>query len=233
MWGHTWGEMIWGGGGAVVPLTGPLGIALLALALLSIGALRMRHGSLRRAGWLGLLLVALPLAARAAYDLPHVFQNGTGADAQQVNENFAAITEDFARYVVRVTTPLGESAPIPSDVLDRLCGDVDGCNAKLLLEFPSPLPGGSGIRVGTPGPWHLSYTPTSGVAGARQYTLAGSASNVFSMDGADPFQLHVSGPCALEDFQRIASVSQPDNTLGLWLVNTYDPTAACTLVIDD
>jgi hypothetical protein len=131
MWGTgSWGEVIWGGG-HVVPVDGALARIALAAALMLATYVLLRRPGLRRASFLALgILLAAPLIARSAYVLPHIFVNGTIADGEQVNENFSAITEDFARYVVREDGAIQDSVAISGEALDRLCGDSDGCNAS-------------------------------------------------------------------------------------------------------
>ncbi len=69
----------------------------------------------------------------AAVSLPHIFINGTVADADEVNENFDTIVEDFARYHLVLTgASAGNSTPIPGAVISQLCRDGDGCAFTVL-----------------------------------------------------------------------------------------------------
>lgn len=88
MWGNSnWGQMIWGGSFAV-PALGPGSLLVLGCALGIIAVLCLR--SARKVGLLMTLLVLLvPLAALAS--VPFIFANGTIADANQINQNFAAV----------------------------------------------------------------------------------------------------------------------------------------------
>src|SRR5262245_53342039 len=88
MWGSIWGQMIWGQQPAV-PAVGFWGAMLLAAALGLLGVRHLRGARPRAIGLLTLVVVLLvPLTVRA---VPFVFANGTVADANQVNANFAAV----------------------------------------------------------------------------------------------------------------------------------------------
>jgi hypothetical protein len=75
--------MTWGQGAQPVPSLDGGALVLLALMLLVLGA-SVRFRATRIAPLVILLLVPL-----VALGVPHVFQNGTIADADQVNENFS------------------------------------------------------------------------------------------------------------------------------------------------
>ncbi len=89
MWGHIWGHMNWGQA-AAVPALGFWGAVTLVALLGGLGVTRLRRG---RPQWMALiaLVIALlvPISARA---VPFTFTNGTVADANQVNANFAALS---------------------------------------------------------------------------------------------------------------------------------------------
>jgi hypothetical protein len=88
MWGLNWGQMIWGQA-TPVPALGFWGLMVLLAALGGLGLRRLRGGRPRLLGGLALVLALLvPISARA---LPFTFTNGTVADANQVNANFAAL----------------------------------------------------------------------------------------------------------------------------------------------
>jgi hypothetical protein len=93
MWGiKNWGELIWGGSGAPIPLLSPPGLLVLAVLLLggAVVVLRRRHSTL--AITLSAAVLVIPLAAYAgSVMLPNTFTNGTIADADQVNANFSAL----------------------------------------------------------------------------------------------------------------------------------------------
>jgi hypothetical protein len=90
MWSQNWGSMIWGKVSQAVPLMSPLGLMLLAMALMVSGAILLRKPAARRLmGKAAALLVLLvPLSAFA---VPFIFTNGTVADATQVNQDFASL----------------------------------------------------------------------------------------------------------------------------------------------
>jgi len=88
MWGQNWGQMIWGQI-AAVPALGFWGLIVLAAVLGVWGVRRLRGPRPRMLGMIVLALALLvPISARA---LPFTFTNGTVADANQVNANFAAV----------------------------------------------------------------------------------------------------------------------------------------------
>lgn len=90
MWTQDWGTMIWGG--SAVPTTDTMGLVLLMGALLGAGAVVLRRSFPRSSlGMFMVLGVGLPLMAARAIGIPHVFANGTVADADEVNANFAAL----------------------------------------------------------------------------------------------------------------------------------------------
>jgi hypothetical protein len=89
MWKQNWGQMIWGNP-AAVPLMGPLGLLLLAMVLMVLGAIVLRNSSARRLLGSAMVLLAL-LLPMSALAVPFAFINGSVADANQVNQNFASV----------------------------------------------------------------------------------------------------------------------------------------------
>src|SRR5262249_23524438 len=82
-----WGQMVWGGATAV-PGLGPWTAMLLGCLLGVVGVLALR--SARKLGLVVTLLVLfVPIAALAS--VPFIFVNGTVADANQINRNFASL----------------------------------------------------------------------------------------------------------------------------------------------
>ena len=89
MWMQDWGSMIWGMN--AVPMMGPVGWLLLGAALMFVGARWRKRPSLTVAA-LFLLVLSVPLTGGAGQILlPHLFVNGTVADAEEVNANFALL----------------------------------------------------------------------------------------------------------------------------------------------
>lgn len=90
MWGsERWGEMVWGG--VAVP-TLPFGmLVLLMLGCFLAGGYFLRPGRRGPRGYVAAgILFMVPLSV-VALTLPHTFVNGTIADADEVNANFAAL----------------------------------------------------------------------------------------------------------------------------------------------
>jgi hypothetical protein len=83
--------MIWGRAAASVPALGFWGVLLLGAVLGAVGVRLLRGARPRALGVLALALaIAIPLSAGAVTLI--TFTNGTVADANQVNANFAALT---------------------------------------------------------------------------------------------------------------------------------------------
>jgi hypothetical protein len=83
--------MIWGQAAAAVPAIGFWGVLLLGAVLGAVGVRLLRGTKPRTLGALALALaILIPLSARAITLI--TFTNGTVADANQVNGNFAALT---------------------------------------------------------------------------------------------------------------------------------------------
>jgi hypothetical protein len=140
MWQQNWGDMIWGGV-AAVPAINSMALLALGAALGLIGRFMIKKGGFARLSallGLALLVISVPLTVRAL-SLPHIFSNGTVADAGQVNANFSslavAIDQDRARlgslenapgrvYVGTVTV-FGSAISLGSYAgADRRCQDV-------------------------------------------------------------------------------------------------------------
>ncbi len=105
-WGDNWGQMVWGIDAFLVPLLSPWVWVALAAGLALIGVLALR--TLGRPSWpatLGVALLAiLPLIAVAqSVNVPHTFQNGTTADAIEVNENFETLIAELEDLRLRVS----------------------------------------------------------------------------------------------------------------------------------
>ena len=133
--------MIWGGNASAVPVLSPLGLlTLTALLVAMVWGVHQRRLT-RSAALLALLVaIAVPLVAMAAVSLPHIFINGTVADADEVNENFDTIVEDFARYhLVLTSASARNSTPIPDAVISRLCRDDNGCTYTVLSKDANEL----------------------------------------------------------------------------------------------
>ena len=103
-WGEEWGTLVWGKP-AAVPTFGWLGLGVLALGLAAMAAwtLRKRRGALGLPVLLVLLAVPLVVAA-GTVTVPNTFVNGTPADADEVNANFDAVETAVNDNDSRITT---------------------------------------------------------------------------------------------------------------------------------
>ena len=96
IWGaENWGEMLWGTNTQIfpVPAMPVFGMLLLAAALLFI---TRRYGAKRVAPFVLVLLMPL-----VAISVPNTFVNGTVADADEVNANFAALEASVLTTTIR------------------------------------------------------------------------------------------------------------------------------------
>jgi hypothetical protein len=171
MWGSAnWGELIWGG--VAIPTLPDGMLPLLALCYLLAGAWFLRPG---RRGWrshlVAALVLVLPLSV-AAVTLPHTFVNGTVADADEVNANFAALATaanvetcpaGMTRASLAHTIICYASGPVGSwDQASNFCSDSYGARICSLQQWRDLV-----CRVGVTNPgasWTDSITG-SGTAG--------------------------------------------------------------------
>ena len=181
MWGEFWGDLTWGGMSAhPVPITGPIGVALLLLIAIAFASrfLMSRRAGLSTASWLGLaVLVAIPLIAIAgSVTPPNVFSNGQVADADAVNQNFdavaGAVNDNDSRLsqIESVTPPTSTSCSVGSFVTgfdisgSPVCGVAAG-------DISSVLASGGLTGGGSSGAVALSIA-SGGVTSARLGTAS-------------------------------------------------------------
>jgi hypothetical protein len=109
-WGSDfWGQMLWGGSNPV-PLLPGAGL-LLAVFLAGSASWALLRKQRRAAKVLGALALVVPLLAQAKeIPFPYIFDNGTVADADQVNANLQLVSVYFDDF----TSGFGRS---PSDPL--------------------------------------------------------------------------------------------------------------------
>ena len=99
-WGEDWGTLTWGAAIAAVPTMGWLGGGLLVGLLASLGLRRIRRVSTG----LGLLLALAyaPVAEAQTVSVPNTFSNGSVADADEVNANFAGLVAAIQELQVEI-----------------------------------------------------------------------------------------------------------------------------------
>lgn len=122
MWGQSWGQLIWGNGVGkpfAAPAVGLWGVLLFGFLLGVVAVVLLRSG--RRTG-LGLFLLLLLIPISAVAGVPNVFTNGTVADANQVNANFAAVIPVVGKSLAAAPitgTALTQVFPSPAFVAPR------------------------------------------------------------------------------------------------------------------
>lgn len=118
MWGETWGSMTWNS--VAVPMIGPIGLTFLIGLLMGASVVIHRRQLFRTAVACTCLAIAIvPLMALAGQvSLPNSFTNGTLADADEVNANFATLRDAFNQTAGRLghtfTPPATGTLPVPS-----------------------------------------------------------------------------------------------------------------------
>lgn len=124
MWGtDVWGGFVWGGPTAV-PLLSPIGVIVLAACLVTVGTLMLcRRGACWALSVLGVTVLMVPLVAYATtISIPHLFSNGTTADADEVNANFDALVIESNAQNSRIAGIETAIATLPSDVASNTSG---------------------------------------------------------------------------------------------------------------
>ena len=128
MWGESWNSMTWGGAPSVQTVS-TFAVVLLALGVAFLLGRRAAGQGVLPVGRSGSILVvlavgllAVPMLAWAAeLNIPHEFQNGTVANADEVNANFQAV-----KTAVDANTCTGDPATGDADG-DGVCDDLDQC----------------------------------------------------------------------------------------------------------
>jgi hypothetical protein len=121
-WGESWGSMAWGANAPAVPVLGAPGLLVLVFLFLAIGAVAQRRGVGKIA-----LFALVVLAPAVALGVPHVFQNGTVADADEVNENFSDLESALPVLAFSGETSTsrhasaGTSSAVLGSTTDRVC----------------------------------------------------------------------------------------------------------------
>jgi hypothetical protein len=138
-WGEAWGAMLWGSSVQAVPMSDGWGLLVIAAVLITSGSFMIRRGGHSRALAILLVAFAVPLTAYAtSISLPHVFVNGTPADADEVNTNFGVLELESNMQDARLgTLEAGVSHTHPGSEITSQVGDadtVDGVDAADLEE---------------------------------------------------------------------------------------------------
>jgi len=120
-WGESWGSMVWGATVAAVPTMGWLGGGLLVGLLASLGMRRSRRCS---TGLVLLLALAYAPVAEAQVSVPNTLSNGSVADADAMNDNFAEL-----EFGVNAALTTG-SVAVPNIFTNGTTADADEVNAN-------------------------------------------------------------------------------------------------------
>lgn len=142
MWAQQWGTMIWGQI-VSVPALGFWGLLALGALLGIVGVRCLRGARPRTLGAMALALaILIPISVRA---VPFTFTNGTLADANQVNANFAAVTPITGFFNTRVSGPFASTTDIftPAFVAPRGLTCVVHLDTRISLLTATPAGGGS------------------------------------------------------------------------------------------
>ena len=131
MSGEHWGTMVWGMPATAVEQVpiGPWALLILGF-LLGVSAVFARSHRLARVFPLFVVFL-IPVVSVVAFNVPHVFVNGTIADADQVNANFQAVESeisdlsDLGRYTVSTGAVSSSSILVSVEhaSFSSLCGD--------------------------------------------------------------------------------------------------------------
>ena len=230
MWSELWGTMVWGGAGIPVPALGVVGLVGLGVGLvLGARAAQGQPAPKRFAILLAVALAAIPVLAVGDVTLPHLFTNGTVADADEVNANFASIQNDFARFTISTlgANDFGDSVPIPIAVTDQLCGDGDGCSVRLsMVDWDPAQPG----QHASTAEFLLFVDPVTG-----RFRSSDDIAGVDG-DGTTTNVVNIFSQCYLTDgvFQNFSAQGDPGSGFALLHWNAYSATALqCRLTLTD
>ena len=233
MWDEKWGEMIWGGTPAV-PVQIPFGPWALIFLGFILGICAVYANRSRMARVVPFLMVLLvPIVSVVAVNLPYVFQNGTVADANQVNENFSTMASAIdAQSSVLEATAFGNPTRGIVTALDHtkltdLCDDNSRCLGRIcLIGIESDISNEDSCR-----PFELRYRSSD-----SQWYVRRESSGVHGFDGDSIIRTGVTlGPCGLTDADSWSLTGGfLDSRPGLSVSNTSSfVTNACTVVIKD
>jgi hypothetical protein len=180
MWGQIWGQMLWSGGRAV-PALGFWSTLALGAVLGAAGARLLRRPRPRALGALVVALAVLvPITARAISLI--TFTNGTVADANQVNANFAALTPVTGFNEVLVSGTVGNVQDVfaPAFVAPRALTCTVSIESALGVTAISPS-GDAFVRAAMNQNGSISYAlaPPANVIVPAGYLL-NSASNLIA-----------------------------------------------------
>jgi hypothetical protein len=178
MWGDKWGQFFWAGGALSVPAVGFWGAMLLGAALAVVGLRLVRNGRRRTLGVIAVAIAILaPITARAVTLI--TFTNGTVADANQVNANFAALNPVIGFNEMISLPAIGGTFDLlsPTFVTPRAMTCTVSIESSFLVPSSSPV-GGTYVRAVKSENGTLGYAfapPQNGIAGTGYAFTAGGA----------------------------------------------------------
>lgn len=250
MWGENWGTVIWNAGATSLPLMSPLGWMFLTGALTGAAILHFRKSLSKVKALIALTgIVVLPLIA-IGQALPgsFIFENGTPADADQVNANFQGILNEVGRWHLTLygsdsAYNFDNSTPIPTEVTQAFCADEDGCRVTVAVLDQFTAPGESAPQpswtAASHGELSLWINPTLNSQGNQRYYYegdSGGATGGYADGDGSNRQIRTATGCEMIDGQRVGGILD-DNEIGFSLIYrlTPDPTphSTCMLTIFD
>jgi IPTL-CTERM motif len=142
MWTQIWGQLIWGQPGAAVPALGFWGVLILGAMLGILAVYCLRRAKPRTVGAIAVgLALFIPISAGAVTLI--TFTNGTVADANQVNANFAALNP-VSGFNEMISIPaIGTQTDVSSPTFVAPRAMTCTVNTESSIIVPSSTPVGS------------------------------------------------------------------------------------------
>ena len=242
MWGQEWGTMIWG---QLAALTTAIPISPLALIVLGIGigisAVKWQSSRSAKLFMLS-LAVGFPLIAVMATNLPHQFVNGTVADADEVNANFAALEQqiDVQSSTMKVSVTSNGVSAMRLASIDQarfvsICADEGGCTVRLCYstfnnpsDDPVSLAACNSERL-------IAYDESSGKWKAGTYSDTGSSFSTSTDNNGAVSYLATAASCRVSDADIVNPVvASQDISAGLSVLNLHQNAGlTCTATFHD
>ena len=216
-WGEKWGSMGWGQSSANVPMMGEIGQFIFFLLLLVIGVFVTKRWGLTRTLPAVAVLSLMPLIVEADEIQLNTFQNGQVADADDVNENFQALSNVLSSQIPYVfsTGSVADADEINSN-FQALSDDITSC-LNTLDNFQSDCENNGGtwnavVKFCEAAPCDITINDA---AIARENFNAGAASVDVTIDNAAAFSAGVASVDISENDQSVC-----ESAFGIWDVDS-------------